>query len=114
MTVVEKLERALVLSKELGFTDQQVKELVSLILDLPITKMYPLPGPQMQPPPWIQPLTPWQPYTTGPFIGDGTTITCYGTITNPNYGTISCPATFGIIGHGPLPSGDSGPIFNIR
>lgn len=86
MTLLEKIERALALAKELSFTDQQTRELMSLVLDLPITKIiaHPLTFPNIQPLPWISPpytppqTFPWDPNTTGPYIGDGTRITCYG------------------------------------
>lgn len=61
MTVVEKLERALALAKELNFNDLQTRELMSVVLDLPITKII------QQGSPWSPNIIPWVfPNTPGP------------------------------------------------
>lgn len=39
MNLIEKIERALVLAKELGLNDNQTKELMALILELPYFKL---------------------------------------------------------------------------
>lgn len=71
MNLLEKLERALVLAKEIGLSDQQTRELMSVVLDLPITKVTLQSSPSIMVP-WTQPLpvmlpSPW-PYGPGDTI----------------------------------------------
>jgi hypothetical protein len=62
MILILKIERAVAFAKELGLSDEQTKELMVLILELPNFKMTPI-----YTPPITQP-TPWTPF--GPTYGD--------------------------------------------
>jgi hypothetical protein len=58
MTLIEKIERALALAKELGMNDYQTKELISLVIEVPFLKITTPP----QTVPWTAPNTiPWMP-----------------------------------------------------
>jgi hypothetical protein len=79
MTIIEKCERGLALAKELGLNDNQTKELMALILELPYFKF------NLNPPVTVPatPIVPWIPNTpTWPGIGGpvypGDTIITYG------------------------------------
>lgn len=63
MTSIEKLEKALKLAKDLKLNDNQVEELFSLILGLPITRVTWQYGPN----------TPYVPYAGGTILWNGTT-----------------------------------------
>lgn len=56
MTLIEKIERALSLAKELGMNDFQTKELMALVIEVPFFKI--TSPPQIIP--WTAPnTTPW-------------------------------------------------------
>lgn len=79
MTLILKIERALEFAKELGLSDNQTKELMAMILELPYFKLLestPITRPE---PPFTIPLSPtypnWDP--NQPFrVGDITVTNC--------------------------------------
>jgi hypothetical protein len=78
MTLILKIERALAFAKELGLNDNQTKELMALVLELPYFKLNLPSQPITQPLPWIAPNTPMWPNgfsTDGPVYPGDTIIT---------------------------------------